>query len=400
MPHTVPLQTAAPAPSGLSFVGNPDMLDAIPGMFERLAVDLVRWVRTDSLALLAGLAVGLLLYGLLLFLRRHAIRRLEVAGRGTGLSWVVLKLAAQTRNYFLLLMIARAMFALFGGPGTWDSLLGILFTIAATVQAALWAQELLLALVERRARPETDPMGTLSSAYGVVRVLIMAVVWALAGIILLDNLGVNVTALVAGLGVGGIAIGLAAQGIFSDLFAALSILFDQPFRRGDTIQVGGGNGVVGTVEHIGMKTTRLRALSGEMVILSNANILSQQVNNFAQFNRRRVVMLLSVIYQTPVEMLDRIPAELRSIVENRPLCRFDRAHFIAFSASSLDFELVFLVEDPAMGTMMDERHAIGLAILSRFAELDIDFAYPSQMSFMAGPDGRIRDPQLIPPPRT
>lgn len=393
-----PLSTAAaPAKTAPVLAEGTAALQSLPDQAERLTVDLVRWVRTDSLAVVAGGIAGLVLYAALLLLRRWAVQRLEHGVIFGSFTWIALKVGARTRAFFLLMVAAKVTMTVFGAPGTWWSFVHVLFTIAATVQGAVWAQELLLALIERRTTPEADPLGNISSAYGILKVLIAAVVWALAAIILLDNLGVNVTALVAGLGIGGIAIGLAAQGIFSDLFAALSILFDQPFRRGDTIQIGGATGVVGTVEHIGLKTTRLRALSGEVVVLSNANILSQQINNFADYNHRRVVMRLSVIYQTPVETLASIPDELKTIVDRRPKCRFDRAHFVAFAASSLDFEMVFFVTDPSLLVMMEEQHAVGLAILERFAELQIDFAYPSQVSFMAGRDGRIVDPGAADP---
>jgi len=264
------------------------------------------------------------------------------------------------------------------------------------VQGAFWAREFLVALVERKAAGrEAD--ATMSSAVGVLTVLINVVVWAITAIILLDNLGVNVTGLVAGLGIGGIAIGLAAQGIFSDLFAALSILLDQPFKKGDAIQVGGPQGVIGVVEHIGLKTTRLRALSGEIVILSNANMLNQQINNFAAFEQRRVAMNIGVTYQTSAELLARIPAELKQIVEARSLCRFDRAHFIQFGSFSLDYELIYHVEAAGIVEMMDERQAIGIAIMKRFADLGVDFAYPTQVEMLAGPDGQIIDPRAEPP---
>jgi small-conductance mechanosensitive channel len=295
-----------------------------------------------------------------------------------------------TRSFFLVLASARTVAALFGAPGTWVTLIGFLFAIAAAVQGAMWAREFLLALVQRKAGGDNAD-ATMSSAVGVLTVLINVVVWTVAGIILLDNLGVNVTALVAGLGIGGIAIGLAAQGIFSDLFAALAILLDKPFKRGDTIQVGQA-GFVGTVEHIGLKTTRFRALSGEMIVMSNANLLNQQINNFADFTHRRVVLLVEVIYQTDADLLERIPAEMRAAVEAVPGCRFDRAHLFQFAASALDYELVFLVDSADLVVMFEARQAVMLGLVRRFRNLGIDFAFPSQTSFLAGPDGRIVDP--------
>ncbi|PZU46075.1 MAG: mechanosensitive ion channel protein MscS [Sphingomonas sp.] len=286
---------------------------------------------------------------------------------------------------------AQIVSNVFPTPERWTALIAFLFTVAAAVQGAFWVREFLISMVERKAASRADD-ANLTSAVGVVTVIINVVVWAFAGIILLDNLGVNVTALVAGLGIGGIAIGLAAQGIFSDLFAALAILLDQPFRRGDTIQVGGPQGVVGTVEHIGLKTTRLRAISGEAVVMSNANLLNQQINNFADYSHRRVVLLIEVIYQTDPELLARIPAELERMVNAVPDCRFDRAHLIQFATSALDYELVFIVERADLKSMFDARQAVMIAMVRRFAELGIDFAFPSQTSYLAGPDGRIVDP--------
>lgn len=357
---------------------------------EDLTRELYHWLRADSLGALAAVAVGFVLYGLFLFARGQARRRLSRAATFGSWGWVALRVVSRTRSFFLLMVSARIVAALFGAPGTWTSLIGFLFTVAAAVQGAFWVREFLLALVERKAGgDEADP--GIASAVGVLTVIINVVVWGIAAIILLDNLGVNVTGLMAGLGIGGIAIGLAAQGIFSDLFAALSILLDKPFKRGDTIQVGQG-GFVGTVDHIGLKTTRFRALSGEVIVMSNANLLNQQINNFADYSHRRVVLLVEVIYQTDPELLARIPAEMERIVNAVPGARFDRAHLFQFAASALDYELVFIVESAELKDMFDARQAVMIALVKRFAELGVDFAFPAQTSFLAGPDGRIVDP--------
>jgi small-conductance mechanosensitive channel len=364
---------------------------SLPEQAEELTRELFEWLRTDSLGLLAGIAIGSGLYLLMVLARRWARRRLARTAAFGSWGWVALKVLARTRSFFLVMASAEIVTALLGAPRAWTQLIGFLFTVAAVVQGAFWAREFLVALVERKAS-EREGDTTITSAVGVLTVIINIVVWAIAAIILLDNLGVNVTGLVAGLGIGGIAIGLAAQGIFSDLFAALSILLDQPFRRGDTIQVGGPQGVIGTVEHIGLKTTRLRALSGEIVVMSNANLLNQQINNFADFSFRRVVLPLTVIYQTDAAQLAGLPAELERIVNAVPDCRFDRAHLVSFAASSLDYELVFFVDKPGLVEMFDARHAVMLAIVGRLRALGIDFAFPTQTSLLAGPDGRIVDP--------
>jgi len=384
------VEDKTPSPADIFLDENGEIL-SLPQQAEELTRELYDWLTTDSLGALAGLAVGVGLYFLLILLRGWLRRRLSRHAQFGNWGWVALKVISRTRSFFLVIGSAIIVARLFEAPAAWSGLITFFFTIAAAVQGAFWAREFLVALVERKAAGrEAD--ATMSSAVGVLTVLINVVVWAITAIILLDNLGVNVTGLVAGLGIGGIAIGLAAQGIFSDLFAALSILLDQPFRKGDAIQVGGPQGVIGVVDHIGLKTTRLRALSGEIVILSNANMLNQQINNFAAFEDRRVVMALQVIYQTDPDILDAIPRELKNIVESVPHCRFERAHFIQFNTSSLDYELVFFVDQPELQLMMDARQAVGFAILRRFLALGVAFAFPVQTSFLAGPDGRIVDP--------
>jgi len=374
---------------GLIDRASADLLD-LPGQGKDLTRDLYGWLLADSLAVLSAVGLGVLLYGVLLFARGRARRRLARSAEFGSWSWVFLRVVSLTRNFFLVLVSARIVAALFGVPGTLGGLIGFLFAVAAAVQGAFWVREFLLVLVQRKAGGEAaDP--AISSAVGVLTVIINVVVWTVAAIILLDNLGVNVTGLMAGLGIGGIAIGLAAQGIFSDLFAALSILLDKPFKRGDTIQVGQG-GFIGTVENIGLKTTRFRALSGEVIVMSNANLLNQQINNFSDFQHRRVVLLVEVIYQTDPMLLARIPDEMERIVGAVPRTRFDRAHLFQFAASALSYELVFFVDGGDLSDMFDARQTVMIELVKCFLELGVDFAFPAQISFLAGADGRIVDP--------
>ena len=382
---------AAPAKNKELLTLPGDEVKGLPDQAEELTRELFHWLRTDSLSLLGAVAIGMLIYTVFLFARSVARRRLSRTAAFGSWGWIVLKVVAKTRSFFLVMVSAKIVAELFQAPAAWNSLITFFFTVAGAVQGAFWVREFLTSVVERRAQQNAGD-AAMSSAVGVLNVIINIVVWALAGIILLDNLGVNVTGLVAGLGIGGIAIGLAAQGIFSDLFAALSILFDRPFQRGETIQVGGPQGVIGTVENIGMKTTRLRALSGEVVVMSNANLLNQQINNFADYSHRRVVMLIDVIYQTDPSLLERIPDEIEKIVNGVADCAFDRCHLQQFAASSLNYELVFSVRKPDQQSMLDARQKVMIAVIRRFGELDIQFAFPAQMSFLAGPDGHIVDP--------
>jgi small-conductance mechanosensitive channel len=263
--------------------------------------------------------------------------------------------------------------------------LDIIFTIAAALQAAVWTRELIMGIVSRGAGDEVGETA-LDNARSVIRVLVSVVLFAVAALIILENLGINVTALVAGLGIGGIAIGLAAQGIFSDLFAALSILFDKPFRRGDTIRYGDSTG---TVERIGLKTTRLRSITGEMLVMSNKNLLDQEIHNFAEGQTRRTTLSLGVIYQTSAEKLERVPQITRAAVEGRSGCLFVRCPMTEFAPSSINFELLYDSGSIEMDDVAADRTAIMLEIIRQFAAEKIDFAYPTQTTFTAAPDGTM-----------
>jgi small-conductance mechanosensitive channel len=207
------------------------------------------------------------------------------------------------------------------------------------------------------------------------------VVWTAVLLVLLDNLGVDITALVAGLGVGGIAVALAAQNILGDLFASLSIVLDKPFVVGDFIAIGE---FLGSVEHVGLKTTRLRSLSGEQVVFSNADLLGSRVRNYGRMFERRVLFSLGVTYQTPPDKMRRIPVMIREIVESQDRVRFDRAHFQGFGDFALLFEVVYYVLSREYNVHMDIQQSINMTLLERFAAEGIEFAYPTQTVFVSG----------------
>jgi len=201
------------------------------------------------------------------------------------------------------------------------------------------------------------------------------VLWSIVLLLALENLGFDVTALVAGLGVGGIAVALALQNILGDLFASLSIVLDKPFLVGDYIVV---DSLQGTVEHIGLKTTRVRSLSGEQIIFSNADLLKSRVRNFKRMQERRVAFAFGVTYQTTEAQLTAIPAIVRGVVSAQRDTRFDRTHFQAIGESALTFEAVYYVTNPDYTAFMDIQQAINLALLQRFREEGIVFAYPTR----------------------
>ncbi|MCR4298373.1 MAG: mechanosensitive ion channel family protein [Gallionella sp.] len=204
-------------------------------------------------------------------------------------------------------------------------------------------------------------------------------IWVLALVFLLDNLGVKISAVVAGLGIGGIAVALAAQAVLGDLFSYFVIFFDKPFEVGDFILVGDKLGVV---EHIGIKTTRIRALGGEQLVFSNTDLTNSRVHNFKKMEKRRVVFKLGVIYQTPAEKLKRIPQIVKDVIDRQEDATFDRGHFASYGDFSLNFEFVYYVTGADYNKYMDIQQAINLAIFEAFEKEGLEFAYPSQTLFV------------------
>jgi small-conductance mechanosensitive channel len=354
-----------------------------------LASEAARWVSHNGVDILIAAAIGTVIALALIGIRGFAVRTARNKAAADNPHWPLIfaRAVAKTSIFFIVMCAAELVAEHAETPPAILRVVNILFVIAAALQAAIWLRELILGYIQHRAGID-DEQSTLSSAIGIIRLLVTVALFAIAIILILDNLGVNVTGLVAGLGIGGIAIGLAAQGIFSDLFAALSIIFDRPFRRGQTITFGSPP-TTGTVERIGLKSTRIRSLNGEEVVISNTNLLNNQVQNWALLHKRRGVMLFGVTYQTPPETIAQIPAELKALAEAQALTSFDRAHTIAFGASSIDFEFVFHVDSPDIVDFMAARQAIMIGIMTRFRKLGIEFAYPTQVTFTAAPDGKL-----------
>ncbi len=290
-----------------------------------------------------------------------------------------------TRLWFMAAVAAKVIGVFAHPPDEIGQIIKLAFTVATTLQAAVWVRALILGIVEYRAA-DADPAGNLGSAVGLIRVFVTAALFALAVILILANLGVDVTGLIAGLGIGGIAIGLAAQGIFSDLFAALTILFDKPFRKGDLVR---WDTTSGTVEYIGLKSSRIRAISGEEIIVSNANLLSKELRNFARLEGRRVNQALSLVYHTPIELCESMSDILAEAINGCEACSFQRSGLTSFAPSSLDFELIYDIAAESPGDVMARRNTANIAILRAFEKHGITFAYPTQTTFTAAPDGTL-----------
>ena len=253
-------------------------------------------------------------------------------------------------------------------------------TIAFFWQAGIWAVTTASAWLEHKRRRSLVADRAALGSINIIGVIVNAVIWALVVLLTLDNLGIDITALVAGLGIGGIAVALAVQNIFGDLFASLSITLDRPFVVGDFLIVGD---VLGSVESIGIKSTRLRSLNGEQIVMPNSDLLSSRVRNYGRMLERRVAFATAVTYETPIETLERIPRLIRDIVEGQADTRFDRSHFAAHGAASLDFETVYYVRTADFNRYMDIQQAINLQLHREFAKLGIEFAYPTQKLFVA-----------------
>lgn len=200
-------------------------------------------------------------------------------------------------------------------------------------------------------------------------------VWTLGLVLLFDNLGYNVTAIVTGLGIGGIAIALAAQNILGDLFNYFVIFFDRPVEVGDFIVV---NDKKGTIEHIGLKTTRIRSITGEQLIMANSALTSSWIHNYQRMERRRSLFTIGIAYETPVDKVKAVPGIIRSIVLEHPKTTFDRAHFATLGNFSLNIEVVFFLESADYNEFMDVQQSINLRIMEEFEKLNIQFAYPTQ----------------------
>ncbi len=212
-----------------------------------------------------------------------------------------------------------------------------------------------------------------------IRGLVNLVIWSIALVFLLDNLGLKISAIVAGLGIGGIAIALAAQAVLGDLFSYFVIFFDKPFKIGDFIIVGDK---VGVVEYTGIKTTRIRALSGEQIVFSNTDLTNSRVHNYKKMERRRVVFKLGVVYQTTSKKLKIIPQIVKEIIEKQEDTAFDRGHFASYGDFSLNFEFVYYVTGSDYNKYMDIQQSINLTIYEAFEKEEIEFAYPSQTLFV------------------
>jgi len=325
-----------------------------------------------ALATVIGIMVCLLL------VRKIMIRYFSRKARESDHDGYDFMLAVAQRTLFpLLLLVAlyagKGLLAIHAGVELWLTSAAV---AAVVLQATLWANALVTFWLNRyqKQNRNLDPsrVTTMRALTLAARLLLVAI----AVILILDNIpGVQITALMASLGIGGVAIALAVQNILSDLFASLSIILDKPFVLGDFIIV---ESYMGSVEYIGLKTTRIRSLSGEELIFSNNDLLKSRIRNYKRMAERRVVFNLGVTYQTPYDKLQAIAGWIEAVIREQAMVRFDRAHFQAFGDSALRFEVVYYMLDPDYNRYMDTQQAINLAIHQKFEAEGVLFAYPTQ----------------------
>ena len=339
-----------------------------------LGNDLLRW--------LIALAVAIGSYVVLRTVRGLVRRRLVHLAERTTFAFddvVVSVLGATHTLTFLAAAVYLGSLGLVIG-GRAHEIIARGFVLVLLIQFALWANQAMRSLLERYRSDESLGPGrrTGLAAIGFVGRLVL---FTLVLLLALENLGIHVNTLLAGLGISSLAVALALQNILGDLFASLSIVFDKPFEIGDFIIV---DQHLGTVEHVGLRTTRIRSLSGEQLVFANNDLIKSRIRNYKRMAERRVVFSVGVTYGTPREQVAGIAGTIRKIVEAEEKVRFDRSHFKEFGAFSLNFETVYWVLDPDYTLYMDIQQRINLAIMEAFQSQGIEFAFPTQTLFLEG----------------
>lgn len=338
-----------------------------------------------SLAL--GIFVGT--FSLLKLAKWIVHRRLRALREKTKSDFVrlVANLVRGTSTLFLLIVALFAASQALVLPSAAKSGISALTLIAFLFQAAGWGGRGITYWSNRaiKQKLEEEKDAATATTLNAVAFLGKIALWTLALLLALDNLGIDITALVTGLGIAGIAVALALQNILGDLFASIAIVVDKPFLVGDFVVVGE---MRGTVQRIGLKTTRIRSLTGEQIVVANSELLRQRIHNYKQMQERRATFSFGVVYQTPAEKLAAVPGLVKEIIERQPNARFDRAHFKEYGDFALVFEVVYWMIVPDYNTYMDTQQAINLALFRGFAAEGIEFAYPTQTVYVHPASGR------------
>lgn len=337
------------------------------------------WLTAAAIAV--GLTIGLRLL-VKLVLRR--LRRLAMR-TDTQIDDIAAAVLANTKTWAMLFAGIWLGARYLELPQPVDDALRLLAVLVVTFQLGAWGNVVIAQVIRNRVQSAIDHDPATATTVAALGFLGRIALWSVLVLMAVSNLGIEIGPVLTGLGVGGIAVALAVQNVLGDLFASLSIVLDKPFVIGDFINI---DGFAGTIEHVGLKTTRIRSLTGEQLVFSNSDLLKSRIRNYKRMQERRILFLIGVIYQTPREVAARIPDMIRETIEAEAQTRFDRAHFKAFGPSSLDFEAVYWVLSPEYKDYMDIQQRLNLEIMRRFEEEGIEFAYPTQTLFVQGPDRR------------
>ncbi len=336
--------------------------------------DLTDWLMAGS-----ALVVTVLAFELMRRLARGRLKRLAEKGPTIADDAVVAAMAATHRVFEAIVALAVGIWVL-KVPDWLNAATDRTVLIALILQAAIWAQTAIMTVLDsQRDRAEHASRRTVLAAFGFVS---KVVIWSFVLIILLANLGVEVTGLVAGLGIGGVAAALAVQNVLGDFISSVSLLFDRPFDIGDFIIVGSE---LGTVERLNLRSTRVRALGGQQIIFPNSDLIKSRIHNYGRMMERRILFDFSITYETPYDTLRRVPGMVREVIESCEGVRFDRSHFKRHGAYALEFENVYYVLTGDYGAYMDRQQEINLEIHRRFEEEGIQFALPTQTLHLAEP---------------
>lgn len=322
------------------------------------------------------------------------LRKVQILARrpNAHVSHIAVEVLSSTSNTLLLLASILIGVGVLDLPERWLGRVSSLWFVVAALQVGLWANRAIaLTLLHYFARHSHRDIHQKSALATLSLWGAKVFLWAVVLLAMLSNLGVNITAFVASLGVGGIAVALAVQNILGDLFASLSIAVDKPFEVGDFIVVGS---LAGTVEHVGLKTTRIRSLSGEQIVMANAQMISITIQNYKRLQERRIVFEFALPHECSLEQVKQVPAIVERIIRAQEKTRFDRSHFRGFGESALEFETVYIVLDPSYNVYMDIQQAINLGMMEAFANIGVRFATPARTVHVASlPDmSTLRSP--------
>lgn len=362
------------------------MLDTLIEQLPQVVVRMPLFGSLDITVYIAALCVFLILSGFFWLVRAVLIVRLQRWSKSTttDIDDTIIKAVQSIRSWVYMLVAVYLALLLLPLPGVVHRVLTGIVLFALVWQFIEIALHFIRYATSHYMEKDSNSDGLIddpnaATASHMIQLLARVTLWVFGVLFVLANLGIEITALIAGLGIGGIAVAFALQGILTDLFASFSLYFDKPFRIGDFVVIGNDMGVV---EKIGIKTTRIRTLQGEELVVSNAELTTVRVQNFKRMKERYIQFSINVVYQTPLETVKRIPALLQAIITQTNRVRFDRAHFAKYDENALRFDIAYYILSEDYSVYMDVQQEINFAIMDAFAKEGITFALPTQRVFV------------------